>query len=111
MIADRRAPVWTISRKIAGEMAATIKQVKPPVRPFQRPQVDLNNRMKALRDLQKTLMGTDRLSKEDLLNLDGPKCKFVFPQIMRLFEQALKDAGADRFQVKSIMVRFDDRLK
>jgi hypothetical protein len=35
----------------------------------------------------------------------------LLAEITRLFEQALKDAGADRFQVESIMVRVDDLLK
>ena len=50
MIADCRGPVWTTSRKIAGEMANTIKQRQTPVEPFRRrgPQLDLNNRMNAL---------------------------------------------------------------
>jgi len=109
MIADRRVPVWTISRKIAGEMADMIKQAKAPVRPFQRrrPQVDPNSQMKALRELQKTLVETEGLSKKDLRDLDGPKFKFVFGEIIRLFQQALKDAGTDRFQAVSVMIRFD----
>ena len=113
MIADRRAPVWVISRKIAGEMSTTIKQAKIPVKPFQHrgPQVDLNNRMKGLRELQKTLVEAERLSKEEVLDLDGPKFRFVRAEVVRLFEQALKDAGADRFQVESIMVRVDNLMK
>jgi hypothetical protein len=113
MITDRHAPIWSISRKIAGEMATTIKQAKTPVKPFQQrgPQVDLNSRMKGLRELQRTLMESEGLSKRDLLDLDGSKFKFVFAEIVRLFQQALRDAGADRFQVESIMVRFDDLRK
>jgi hypothetical protein len=111
MIADRRAPVWTIGRVIAREMVAAIKHSKMPVRPFQRPPVDMNSRMKGLRELQKTLVESEALTKRDQLDLDGPKFKFVLAEIVRLFEQALKDAGADRFEVESIMVRFDDLLK
>jgi hypothetical protein len=111
MISDRNAPVWTISRVIAREMATTIKQAKTPVRPFQRQQVDLNSRMKGLRELQRTLLESEGLSKRDQLDLDGPKFRFVFAEIIRLFGQSLMDAGADRFQVESIMVRFDNLLK
>jgi hypothetical protein len=111
MISDRNAPVWTISRVIAREMATTIKQAKTPVKPFQRPQVDLNNRMKGLRELQRTLMESEGLSKRDALDLDGPKLTFVRAEIVRLFKQALIDAGADRFQVESIMVRFENLLE
>ena len=113
MIADRRAPVWAISRKIAGEMANTIKQMKTPVRPFEcrRTRLGVTDRIKALRELQRTLLESEGFSKEDRLDLDGPKFKFVFGEIVRLFQQALMDAGADRFQVESIMVRVDDLLK
>ena len=111
MIADRRSPVWAISRAIAREMATTIKPAKAPVKPFQRPQVDLNNRMKGLRELQRTLMESEGLSKRDALDLDGPKFKFVRAEIVRLFKQALIDAGADRFQVDSVMGRVDNLLK
>jgi len=113
MIADRRAPVWAISRKIAGEMANTIKQMKTPVRPFEcrRTRLGVTDRIKALRELQRTLLESEGFSKEDRLDLDGPKFKFVFGEIVRLFEQALKDAGADRFQVETIMVRVANLLE
>jgi hypothetical protein len=113
MIYNRHAPIWSISRKVAGAMAAAIKYSKMSVKPFQHrgPQVDLTTRMRALRDLQKTLMESEGLSKRDQLDLDGPKFRFVRAEIVRLFEQALKDAGADRFEVESIMLRFDDLLK
>jgi len=56
-------------------------------------------------------MESEVLSKRDQLNLDGCKFKFVLREIVRLFKQALMDAGADRFQVESIMVRVDNVLK
>jgi hypothetical protein len=113
MIADRRAPVWAISRKIAAEMANTIKQMKTPVRPFQRhgPQVDLNSRMKALRELQRTLMEGEALTKRDALDLDGPKFMFVRAEIVRLFQQALNDAGTESSQTQDVMVQFGDLME
>ena len=113
MIADRRAPVWAISREIAHEMANMIKHSKMPVKPFQHrgPQVALTSRMRALRDLQKTLMESEGSSKRDQLDFEGPKFKFVRAEIVRLFQQALKDAGADRFQVEKIMACFDNLMK
>jgi len=111
MISDRNAPVWTISRVIAREMATTIKQAKTPVRPFQRPQVDLNSRMKGLRELQRTLLESEGLSKRDQLDLEGPKFNFVLAEIVRLFERALEDAGIEGSHAQSVMVRFDDLLR
>jgi hypothetical protein len=113
MIADRHAPIWMISRRIAREMANTIKHSKMPVKPFQHrgPQVELNSRMKALRNLQRTLMESEGLSKRDQLDLDGPKFRFFLAEIVRLFEQALRDAGADRIQVERVMARFDALLE
>ena len=113
MIAGRRAPVWAISRKIAAEMANIIKQMKTPVRPFQRhgPHVDLNSRMKALRELQRTLMEGEALTKRDALDLDGPKFMFVRAEIVRLFQQALNDAGTESSQTQDVMVQFGDLME
>jgi hypothetical protein len=113
MIYNRHAPIWSISRKVAGAMAAAIKYSKMPVKPFQHrgPQVDLTTRMRALRDLQKTLMESEGLSKRDRLDLEGPKFKFVRAEIVRLFGQALRDAGTDSSHAQSVMVRFDNLLE
>jgi hypothetical protein len=110
MIYNRHAPIWSISRKVAGAMAAAIKYSKMPVKPFQHrgPQVDLTSRMKALRELQRTLMEGEALTKRDVLDLDGPKFKFARAEIVRLFERALMDAGIDGSHAQSVMVRFDD---
>jgi hypothetical protein len=101
MIADRHAPIWSISRKIAYLMANTIKHSKMPVRPFQRPPVDMNSRMKGLRELQKTLVESEALTKRDQLDLDGPKFTFLLAEIVRLFERALMDAGIDGSHAQS----------
>jgi hypothetical protein len=94
-------------------MVAAIKHSKMPVKPFQHrgPQVDLNSRMKALRELQRTLVESEGLSKRDQLDLEGPKFKFVLGEIVRLFQQALMDAGIDGSHAQSVMVRFDDLLE
>jgi hypothetical protein len=67
--------------------------------------------MKALRELQRTLMEAEVLSRRDLLDLDGPKFTFLLAEIVRLFEQALMDAGIDGSHAQSVMVRFDDLLE
>jgi len=110
MIADRYQPVWITSRKICVEMAVTIKQLQVPVAAFQRRKIQtkLNDRMKALRELQKTLLTNEGLSKRDALDLDGRQFQFVFGEMLRLFEQALWDAGVDGPQAQNVMCRFDD---
>ena len=93
------------------EMVAAIKYSKMPVKPFQRPPVDLNSRMKALRELQRTLMEGEGLSKRDQLDLDGPTFRFVLAEIVRLLQQALEDAGVDRSHARNVMVRVDHLMK
>jgi len=109
MIADRNQPTWITSRKICAEMAVTIKQLQTPVAPFQRrkTQTKLNDLMKALRQLQRTLVSEAR-SMRDGLDLDGRQFKFVFGEVRRLFEEALRDAGVDGPQAQNVMCRFDD---
>jgi hypothetical protein len=113
MIANRNQPIWLTSRKICGEMAAIIKRLQKPVEHYQRrvSQTCLNNRMKALRALQRTLLENEALSKSDVLDLDGGKFKFVFGEILRLFRQALGDAGMDDLQAQSVILCVDDLLR
>jgi len=61
-----------------------------------------------LRELQKTLLTNEGLSKRDALDLDGRQFQFVFGEMLRLFEQALWDAGVDGPQAQNVMCRFDD---
>ena len=56
-------------------------------------------------------MESEALTKRDALNLEGPKFKFVLGEIVRLFGQALRDAGTDSSHAQSVMVRFDDLLE
>ena len=109
-IADRNQPVWIASRKICGEMAATIKRLQMPVGPLKRrnTQTQLNNRMKALRELQRTLVESEASSTRDVLEHDGRKLKFVVGEILRLFQQALMDAGVDDLRGRNIMLCFED---
>jgi len=111
MIADRNQPVWITSRKICGEMAATIRQLQMPVGHCQRhvaAKTKLKSRMRALRELQRTLLENEASSTRDVLDQDGCKLKFVVGEILRLFQQALRDAGVDDLQAQNIMVYFGD---
>jgi hypothetical protein len=113
MIADRNQPTWMTSRMICGEMAATIKRLQMPVGTLKRRSVhtQLINRMKALRELQRALVKAEARSTREALDLDGGGFKFVFGEILGLFERALLDAGANDLQARSIMLCFDDLLK
>ena len=87
MIADRDQPVWITSRKICGEMAATIRQLQMPVGHCQRhvaAKTKLKSRMRALRELQRTLLENEASSTRDVLDQDGCKLKFVVGEILRL---------------------------
>lgn len=57
-----------------------------------------------------TLVEGESLSKRDLLNLEGPKFKFVFAKLVLLFQQALTDAGTNSFQAQGVMAQFGDLL-
>ncbi len=90
----------------------TIKQFQRLVGPFQRrmSQAHLTDRIKALRALKRTLMEGVALSKQDLLNLDGPKFKFVLETMIRLFDQALLDAGMEDSLAQNVMLQFGQLL-
>jgi hypothetical protein len=109
MIADRNQPAWITSRKICVEMAVTIKQLQMPVAALQhrRTKTRLNDRMKALRELQRTLVESEARSTRDALDLDGRKFQFVFGEMRRLFEEALRDAGVGDPQAQNVMCHFD----
>lgn len=115
MIADPEAALPDIMRLIALEMAKVMKRMTNPEQdPLARGIVsmrDLNDQIKAYRELQKTLTESDTLSKKDILNLDGPKFKFVFKELVRLFQQAMKDARVEEDLAQNVMMQFGDALK
>ncbi len=51
------------------------------------------------------------LSKCDVLDLEGGKFKFVLGEILRLYRQALGDAGMDDLQAQNVMLCVDDLLR
>jgi hypothetical protein len=71
----------------------------------------LNERVKALREVQKSLIEGAASSRRDVLNLDGPKFKFFFGQMVMLFQEALKDSGVDAGLAKNVMLQFGDLIK
>jgi hypothetical protein len=71
----------------------------------------LNDQLKVYRELQRTLTESDALSTRDTLDLDGPKFKFIFTELIRLFRQALTDAGTPEPLAQNAMLQFGDLVK
>lgn len=117
MMEDPDTHIADISRLIALEIANVVKLMSSKVNPKggMRDDIilmkDLNDHVKALLALQKTLTESDSLSRKDTLNLDGPKFKYVFQAIMGLFGLALKDAGIDEQHRANVMLQFGDLIK
>jgi hypothetical protein len=111
LVANPGVSMADISRLIALQIANVIQIMRySPVR-SRIPQRHLNEQVKAYRELQKTLVESDGLSKRDILNLDGLKFKFIFKEVISLFKQALKDAGADDQLAQNVMLQFGDLVK
>lgn len=70
----------------------------------------VNERVKALRELSKTLQEGENISKKDFLNFDGPKFKFVLGELVMLFRQALKNAGQPEDSTNHVLRVFRDLL-
>jgi hypothetical protein len=112
LVRDPEAPVGDISRLIALEIAGIIERmdVDDPLE-HHRPMRDLNDQVKALRELQRTLTESDLLSRKDVLNLDGPKFAFVFKAMVEFFRRAMRDAGVEDALQQSVMLQFADLVK
>jgi hypothetical protein len=114
MIADPEAQLSDIMREIALLMAGVMKKMTEDRAPLDRGMVsmkDLTDQMKGYQALQKTLTDGDALSKKDALNMDGPKFKFVFKELVRLFQESMKDARVDEDLAQNCMMQFGDKLK
>ncbi len=113
MITDPEVVLADVMRLIALEMALVMKLMThdDPISRTGYTQRDLNDRMKSFQLLQKTLTDSDQLSKRDTLNLEGPKFKFVFMELIRLFKQALKDSGLEKGLSDNIMLQWGDLVK
>lgn len=113
MVSDPDAQLADISRQIALEIAFVIALMSSndPAYRKGRSFRDLNDHVKALRELQKTLTESDSLSRRDVLNLDGPKFQFVLRKLLELFKKALKDANVEDSLAKSVMLHVGDSLK
>ncbi|MGH9587953.1 MAG: hypothetical protein ACRD3F_13445 [Acidobacteriaceae bacterium] len=115
MIGDRDVPFADISRRIALQIAGLIKVMvgDGADRPVRRrvSHRDLNDQIKAHRELQKTLTESETLSKKDVLNLDGPKFQYVFTEIIGWFRRSLTQAGIEEALARNVLLQFGDLVK
>ena len=112
MIADAHVPMGNISRVIAAQIVAVISEMShdSPGLYHVRKQ-HLNDLLRGYRELQRTLLEADALSKQDVLNMDGPKFKFFFTETIKLFRTALQVAGIDDALAQNVMLQFGDLIK
>ena len=113
MLSVGDAPLAKTSRQIALLVALCIKQMngEGSVRSLNRRKRKAKEQVKALRELQKTLITGEASSKREVLDMDGPKFTFIFAKIMQLFGQALKGSGLDGNQAHTVMLHFGDLVK
>lgn len=70
----------------------------------------IQERVKALSVLSKTLQDGEALSKKDFLNFDGPKFKYFLQEMMVLFKSSLKSAGFKDDDQNHVLRVFRDQL-
>jgi hypothetical protein len=100
-----------IGRLIALEIAGVISKMAdndPGARGRFR---ELNDHVKALRELQKTLTEADESSRQDSLNVKGPKFQFAFKRIVEWIRLSLKDAGVGESLTHNVLMNFGDRMR
>lgn len=95
-----------INRLIAREIAITLAD--PTTSWATRTSTE---RIKALRELARTLQDGETLSKRDFLNFDGPKFRYALGEIVRVFRSSLKSSGQPEDAVNHILRIFRDQLK
>jgi hypothetical protein len=96
----------TINRLIAREIAITLAD--PTVIWGMRGSA--SDKIKAMRELAKTLQEGDTLSKKDFLNFDGPKFRYVLGELVHTFRSSLKSSGLAEDVVNHVLRIFRDQL-
>lgn len=94
-----------INRLIAVEIALTLADSRLKFTPRA-----VSDKVKALRELTRTLQEGDNLAKKDFLNFDGPKFKYVLQEMVSLFRASLKNAGLPEDAVNHVLRIFRDSL-
>lgn len=102
---DPNADPGEINRLIAAELARLIKKLAEvnadPTTAYTK--TNVKDQIRSLRELSKTIIESENLSKKDNLNFDGPKFRFAVAQLMNFFKKAVTDAGHDESTANGIM--------
>ena len=107
-INDTQKPVSDISRMIAGELASVTTQMAELNQTDGYKIKFLSERIKALREVSKTLADSETLSKRDILNFDGPKFLYAFQEILACFKKAMKETGLPETSANEVLRNFRD---
>lgn len=112
-LADPKYQASEVIRIITVELASVVERMFSLA--FTAEELDIRSWLaelvKALRALTEQIMDADRLrKKEDVLNFDGQAFKYVVGEIMRLFQEALKEAGVEESLRHGVMVCYRDLL-
>ena len=107
-IGDPQKPVSDISRMIAGELASVTTKMAELNQTDGYKIKFLSERIKALRELSKTLADSETLSKKDIINFDGPKFQYVFQEILACFKKAMKETGLPETSSNEVLRNFRD---
>jgi hypothetical protein len=110
MVEDPSTPIPQISRIISLELVACISEMSTPNVARLTPQKELEARVKALRELQKTLTEGEILSKRDTLDLSGPKFSYVFSEMLKWFIDAMTENKIEASTVASVVNHFREKV-
>ena len=95
-----------INRLIAREIALALAD---PTTPWTTRTA--TEKIKALRELARTMQDGETLSKRDFLNFDGPKFRYVLGELVQVFRSSLKSSGQSEDVVNHTLRIFRDQLK
>ena len=112
MIDNPEESLIEINRQIAIEIAHISSEIsRCAVEPALSYRIrSLEIQIKALRELSKTLMESETLSKRDTLNFDGPKFTYVLSEIIKLFKKAMQQNQLGEDQINGVLRIYRDLL-
>jgi len=112
LFADSELSYAKIARFTASQMARIVREVSrhdPTVSPALSTRQQLQE-VKVLGALHHALIDCAKISHQDVLNLAGPKFKFVFQKLIVWFIETLEEVGIDGSTCNQIMLRLHDRV-
>ena len=115
MIEEQSTDISFITKLIALELACTTEELqnlkdddtlKYSPQSMNMKMRPITERIKALRELARTLTESDALSKRDILNFDGPKFQYAVRALIGFFSDAITQAGYDQSARNAILKSF-----